>query len=252
MIAALGVVLLGFFIGLVSGATGIGGGTLLAPFLMFVLKVDPFVSVGTDLFVSMITKAAGSAIHKRADNVEMQSVIPLAAAGVIGSGIGIVALAFLKTHVDVHAAQGALRHLIGITLCLCATAIAISSRLRARHERFDTAGYLGLVGTVVAGITTVTGVGVGSLSVPALYFIKGRSGMSAIVGTSLFYATIVTGVGAIAHMFFRDVNYGLAALLLLGSLPGVALGSTLATRAPAALRPLMVVLLAISGVRLIA
>ena len=250
--AALGIILLGMFIGFVSGATGIGGGTLLAPFLMFVLKVDPFVSVGTDLFVSAITKAAGSAIHKRADNVEMQSVIPLGIAGVIGSGIGVIALAFLKTHVDLHAAQGVVRHVIGATLCLCAVAIAISSRLRARHARFDNAGYLGLVGTVVAGITTVSGVGVGSLSVPALYFIKGRSGMSSIVGTSLVYATIVTAAGALAHMFFGDVNYGLAALLLLGSLPGVALGSTLATRAPAALRPLMIALLAVSGARLIA
>lgn len=249
---AVAVVLLGFFIGLVSGATGIGGGTLLAPFLMFVLKVDPFVSVGTDLFVSVITKAVGSLIHKRADNVEMQSVVPLAIAGVIGGGIGIVALAQLKTHVDVHAAQSALRRVIGVTLCICAAAIAVSSKIRARHERFDNAGYLGLVGTVVAGITTVTGVGVGSLSVPALYFIKGRSGMTSIVGTSLVYATIVTAVGAVAHMFFRDVNYALAALLLVGSLPGVALGSTLATRAPAALKPVMVALLAVSGVRLIA
>lgn len=250
--APLAVVLLGFFIGLVSGATGIGGGTLLAPFLMFVLKIDPFVSVGTDLFVSVITKAVGAVIHKRANNVEMQSIAPLAAAGVIGSGIGIVALVFLKHHVDAYAAQGALRHVIGVTLCICAVAIGLSSKLRARHERFDNAGVLGLIGTVVAGITTVTGVGVGSLSVPALYFIKGRSGMPLIVGTSLVYATIVTAVGALAHMLLGDVNYGLAALLLLGSLPGVALGSTLATRAPAALRPVMVALLAVSGLRLIA
>lgn len=248
---AAGVVLLGFFIGLVSGATGIGGGTLLAPFLMFVLKVDPFVSVGTDLFVSVITKAAGSVIHRRAGTVEMQSVVPLAIAGVAGSGIGIVALAHLKTHVDVHVAQSALRRVIGVTLCVCAAAIAISSRLRARHERFDNAGYLGIIGTLVAGITTVTGVGVGSLSVPALYFIKGRSGVASIVGTSLVYATIVTAVGAAAHMAFGDVNYGLAALLLVGSLPGVTLGSTLATRAPSALRPVMVALLAVSGARLI-
>jgi uncharacterized protein len=249
---ALAVVLLGFLIGLVSGATGIGGGTLLAPFLMFVLKVDPFVSVGTDLFVSVITKAVASVIHKRADNVDTQSVTPLAVAGVIGGAIGIVALAFLKNHLDVHAAQTVLRHVIGITLCICALAIAGSSRLRARHERFDNAATLGVMGAIVSAITTVTGVGVGSLSVPALYFIKGRSALSAIVGTSLVYATIVTAIGAGAHMFFGDVNYRLAALLLVGSLPGVTLGSTLATRAPAALKPVIVALLVVSGVRLIA
>jgi uncharacterized protein len=249
---AFAVVLLGFLIGLVSGATGIGGGTLLAPFLMFVLKVDPFVSVGTDLFVSVITKAVGALIHKRADNVDMQSVVPLGIAAIAGGIVGIVSLGILKTHAGVHDGQTVLRHVIGITLCICAFAIAISSRLRARHGRFDNAASLGIMGAIVSAITTVTGVGVGSLSVPALYFIKGRSGVSSIVGTSLVYATIVTAIGAAAHIVFRDVNYGLAALLLIGSLPGVTLGSTLATRAPGALKPIIVALLVISGVRLIA
>jgi uncharacterized membrane protein YfcA len=108
------------------------------------------------------------------------------------------------------------------------------------------------MGGIVSAITTVTGVGVGSLSVPALYFIKGRGGMSSIVGTSLVYATIVTAIGAGAHIAFHDVNYALAGLLLLGSLPGVTLGSAFATRAPAALKPLIVTLLVLSGIRLVA
>ncbi len=248
---ATGVVLLGFLIGLVSGATGVGGGTLLAPFLIFVLKIDPFVSVGTDLFVSAITKAAGSLIHKRANNVETRSLKPLALSGIAGSAIGIALLVFLKWHVDV---QGGtiLRHVIGITLVVCAVAIAFSSKLRARHERFDNPAFLSAMGSVVGAITTVTGVGVGSLSVPALYFIKGRSAISSIVGTSLVYAAVVTTIGALAHVVLGDVNYSLAALLLIGSLPGVALGSTLATRAPSALKPVIVALLVLSGLRLIA
>lgn len=247
---AFAVVVLGFLIGLVSGATGIGGGTLLAPFLMFVLKVDPFVSVGTDLFVSVLTKAVGSLIHKRADNVDMRSVTPLTFGALVGGVIGIAALAILKSVADVHADQ-VLRHIIGVVLCVCALAIAISSNLRARHERFDNALSLGIMGSIVSAVTTVTGVGVGSLSVPALYFIKGRSRMNSIVGTSLVYATIVTAIGATAHIAFRDVNYALAALLLLGSIPGVAIGSAFATRAPAALKPLIVVLLVLSGLRLV-
>lgn len=252
MIEGAVVVLLGFFIGLVSGATGIGGGTLLAPFLIFVLKIDPFVSVGTDLFVSAITKAAGSLIHKRANNVDMETAKPLAISGAIGGGLGIIALVFLKWHIDAHAGGSMLRHVIGIALCVCAVAIAFGSNLRSRHERFDTPGVLGGMGSIVAAITTVTGVGVGSLSVPVLYFVKGRAGMSSIVGTSLVYATVVTTIGALAHVVLGDVNYSLAVLLLVGSLPGVALGSSLATRAPAALKPVIVALLALSGLRLIA
>jgi uncharacterized membrane protein YfcA len=245
-------VLLGFLIGLVSGATGIGGGTLLAPFMMFVLKVDPFVSVGTDLFVSVITKALGSTIHKRANNVDARSMRPLALAGVLGALGGLAALGYLKLHTDVHASEAMLRHIIGIALCLCAVAITFSSKLRANHERYDNAASLGIVGFVVAAITAITSVGVGSLSVPALYFIKGRSKMQTVVGTSLMYATIVTAIGTVGHIVLRDVNYSLAGLLLAGSLPGVALGSTLATRAPSALKPVIVALLVISGLRLIA
>ena len=76
--------------------------------------------------------------------------------------------------------------------------------------------------------------------------------MPSIVGTSLAYATIVTRVGAAGHMALGDVNYPLAALLLLGALPGVALGTTLVTRAPAALKPVVAALLVVSGLRLIA
>jgi uncharacterized membrane protein YfcA len=164
----------------------------------------------------------------------------------------LVALAYLKAHAGSHASQQSLRHIIGIALCVCALAIAFSARLRSQHERYDNAVSLGIVGFVVAAVTSVTSVGVGSLSVPALYFIKGRSKMQTVVGTSLMYATIVTLIGTAGHIVLRDVNYSLAVLLLIGSLPGVVLGSMLATRAPAALKPVIVALLVISGVRLIA
>lgn len=249
---AVAAIALGFLIGLVSGATGIGGGTLLAPFMIFVLRIDPFVSVGTDLFVSAITKIAGSAIHKRANNVEAAAVKPLAISGVAGSLIGIAAIVYLKQHVDMAAGGVLLRHVIGVTLCVCAIAIALGSRLRAGDRRFDNSAFLSTVGSAVAAITTVTGVGVGSLSVPALYFIKGRSAIASVVGTSLAYAAVVTTIGAVGHVLVGDVNYGLAGLLLVGSLPGVALGSVLATRTQGVLRPVIVALLVVSGIRLIA
>lgn len=252
MIAGAAVVLLGFFIGLLVGATGVGAGTVGAPFLIFLLKVDPFVAAGTDLFMSVIVKAVGSFMHIRANKVEPKSFWPLAISGVVGSLFGLLALHQLKAHVDLNGSRQLLRHVIGIVLCLCALAIVFSSRLRSGHDRFDKPAYLSFIGAIVAAITSVTGVGVGSLSVPALYFIMGRSKMPAIVGTSLVYATVVTAVGAAGHAMLGDVNYGLAALLLAGALPGVALGSTLVTRAPAALQPIVAALLVLSGLRLIA
>lgn len=252
MIADGAVVLVGLLIGLLVGATGVGAGTLGAPFLIFLLKVDPFVAVGTDLFMSAIMKAAGSILHKRSGNIEWSSFVPLAISGIIGSIVGLGIVAFLKLHGDVHAARNGMRHVIGIVLFFCALAIAFSSRLRASHQGFDRPVYLSIVGSTVAAVTAVTGVGVGSLSVPALYFLKGRTQTPVIVGTSLAYAAIVTAVGAVGQISLGDVDYGLGTLLLVGALPGVTLGSALVTRAPAMLKPVIAVLLVISGVRLFA
>lgn len=252
MILGLSVVLVGLFIGLLVGSTGIGAGTLGAPFLIYVLKVDPFTAVGTDLFMNATIKAAGSLIHRREKNVDTASVLPLAVSAVVGSLVGLGLLLFLRSHANAESARVLLRHVIGGVVVLCAIAVAVSSRIRTAHSRFDKPAYLAAMGALVAGITAVTGVGVGSLSVPALYFIKGREKIATIVGTSLVYATFVTLVSTLGHAALRDVDYRLAALLLIGALPGVALGSRLTTSASSALKPVIVALLVISGLRLIA
>lgn len=252
MIVDFGIVLLGFLIGLVSGSTGIGGGTLLAPFLMFALKVDPFASVGTDLFVSVITKGIGSIVHRREKNIETSTLVPMCVGGLGGALLGAVALVYLKQHLDLSDSRTALRHAIGIALCVSAVAITVTSIVRARHSSLDKPGFLGVLGGVVAAITTITGVGVGSLSVPALYLVKGRMALSQVVGTSLVFATVVTAVGTISHVALGDVNYRLSALLLCGSCPGVILGSSLSARAPGLLKPAVIALLMVCGARLIA
>jgi uncharacterized membrane protein YfcA len=245
------VVLVGAVIGLLVGATGVGAGTLGAPFLIFALRVDPFTAVGTDLFMNFVIKIAGSLLHRRADNVDVPSLVPLCISAVAGSMGGIAFLAMLKSHGDATAARAMLRHVIGAVIVVCAAAIALSSRLRAPHERFDRPGVLAGIGGIVAALTAITGVGVGSLSVPALYFVKGRAKAATVVGTSLVYAAAVTAVSAAGQMGLGDVNYPLAGLLLGGALPGVVAGSALATRAPDALRPLLVVVLVVSGLRLV-
>ncbi len=250
MLAA-AVVLVGCVIGLLVGATGIGAGTLGAPFLIFALKIDPFVAVGTDLFMNAIVKIAGTIFHERASAIDRAAVLPLAISAVVGSVLGLALLGLLRSHAGARDSREMLRHVIGIVLVLCALAIAFSSRIRSSHERFDTPAYLTAAGTVIAAITTATGVGVGSLSVPALNLIKGRGHMAEVVGTSLFYAAIVTAIGAAGNAVLGNVNYGLAGLLLLGALPGVAAGSALAARAPSALRPVVVVLVAVAGLRLL-
>lgn len=248
---AFAVVFLGFVIGLVSGATGIGGGTLLAPFMMFVLRVDPFISVGTDIFVSVITKGVSAVIHKRANNIDNVLLRPLAIAGVIGAVVGIIVLALLKYSHGAHPAQMELRRIIGIMLLLCAVSI-VFARKSASKGHGEGNVPVSIAGFLIAMVTSVTSVGVGSLSVPVLFFLKGRARMQTVIGTSLAYATVVTAIAAVGQIVLRDVNYVLALELLGGSIPGAIIGSTLMTRASAALRPAVVVLLVISGARLVA
>ena len=248
---ALAVAGLGFAVGVLVGATGIGGGSLLAPVLIFVLRLNPFVSVGTDLFVSAITKIVGAIVHRRANNVDTALALPLCIAGVAGAVLGTVLLATMKYHVDVVPAQTVLKRIIGIALLVCAAFVAVSLNGRWRFTVRNEGRYAAVIGTLVALVTTITGVGVGSLSVPSLYLISGRRAMTLVVGTSLVFGAVVTALAAVAHVALHDVDYALSGLLLVGGVPGVWLGSRIAARASRYLRPAIAVLLAVVGVKLV-
>lgn len=251
MTYALAVAGLGFAVGVLVGATGIGGGTLLAPVLIFVLRLNPFVSVGTDLFVSAITKIVGAIVHRRADQVDTKLAWPLCIAGVAGAIVGTVLLTTMKYHVDVVAAQSLLKRIIGIALLICAAFVAVSLNEKLRFTVRKERRAAGFIGTFVAIVTTVTGVGVGSLSVPSLYLISGRRAMATVVGTSLVFGAVVTALAAVAHVALHDVDYALSGLLLIGGVPGVWLGSRMGARAGAYLRPAIAVLLVIVGLKLL-
>jgi len=247
----LAVIGLGLGVGVLVGATGIGGGTLLAPVLIFVLRLNPFVSVGTDLFVSAITKIVGAIVHRRANNVDTKLAVPLCIAGVVGAILGTVLLTTMKYHVDVAAAQSLLKRIIGIALLICAAFVALSLNEKLRFTVRNESRAAGIIGALVAIVTTITGVGVGSLSVPALYLISGRRAMATVVGTSLVFGAVVTALGAIAHVALHDVDYALSGLLLVGGVPGVWIGSRIGARAAAYLRPAIAVLLVIVGAKLL-
>lgn len=248
----LGIVALGLLIGLISGATGIGGGTLLAPFLMFVLKIDPFTAVGTDLVTSFVTKAVGSVVHRRENNIDRATLIPVCVGGLAGAIAGTFLLMALKSHYNITDGQHVLRRAIGVALALSAVAIGLPSMFRSRRSERPATTVLGAIGAVVGAITTTTGVGVGALTVPALYLANGELALRRVVGTTIVFATVVTAVGTVLHVGIGDVNYRICLLLLCGSCPGVVLGSMLSGRISNVLKPAIVVLLIISGARLIA
>lgn len=248
--ALLATIALGFSVGLLTGSTGIGGGSLLAPALI-ILNVNPFISVGTDLFVSALTKAVGAYVHHRSGTLYREILPALCIGGCVGALAGAAGLTLFKDGVDPIVAQKVLRRAIGVVLFMCAIAMALPVARRFCRERRAPLPATGVAGSLIGLITTVTGIGVGSLSVPTLQFLTQGSSMPAIVGSSLVFGMVVTLIGAGAHATMHNIDYRLGAILLLGAVPGVALGGFVSIRAAALLRRIVIVLLVASGLRLV-
>ncbi|HEX5110732.1 MAG TPA: sulfite exporter TauE/SafE family protein [Vicinamibacterales bacterium] len=245
----------GFFVGILIGLTGIGGGAIMTPFLILVLGTRPVVAVGTDLVYGAVTKIVGAYFHWRQGTVNLQLVRRLAVASVPG---GLLAVALLRTMprsgLD---ADAAVRRVLGVVLIMVAvlmvlrlrrnTVIAIPERWRTRLQGPGTYAIGGLVGALVG----FTSVGSGSLLVPFLVSVYPLT-TPQIVGTDVFHAAILVTVTAVAHAQGQSVDWLLASSLLLGSVPGVTVGSWMAPRVSSLwLRAALAALLLLTGVNLI-
>jgi len=245
----------GFFVGILIGLTGIGGGAIMTPFLILVLGTRPVVAVGTDLVYGAVTKIVGAYFHWRQGTVDLQLVRRLATASVPG---GLLAVALLRTMprsgVD---ADVAVRRVLGVVLIVVAllmvarlrggTMLAIPERWRKPLQGAGTYAIGGLVGALVG----FTSVGSGSLLVPFLVSVYPLT-TPQIVGTDVFHAAILVTATAAAHAQGQSVDWLLASSLLLGSIPGVTIGSWMAPRVSSRwLRVALAVLLFLTGVNLI-
>jgi uncharacterized protein len=245
----------GFFVGVLIGLTGIGGGAIMTPFLILVLGTRPVVAVGTDLVYGAMTKIVGAYFHWRQGTVNLQLVRRLATASVPG---GLLAVALLRrmprSGMD---ADAAVRRVLGFVLILVAvlmvlrlrqnTMIAIPERWRTRLQGPGTYAIGGLVGALVG----FTSVGSGSLLVPFLVSVYPLT-TPQIVGTDVFHAAILVTVTAAAHAQGESVDWLLASSLLLGSIPGVTVGSWMAPRVSSRwLRAALAALLLLTGMNLI-
>lgn len=246
-------ILAGAATGLLIGLTGMGGGALMTPFLIAVAGVRPVYAVGTDLLYAALTKVLGGYRHLRLGTVDRALAVRLALGSVPGVLIGTAVLAWLQGHGEA-AVDRFVTRALGVALILTAAAVAwrawrsVPSTGRARAV----AGRLLVPAAFALGLMVgITSVGSGSLFVVLLAFATPLS-VERIVGTDVFHAALLTLVGAMAHWGSGTVQPEIAAQLLIGSLPGVWVGSTLAARLPRrVLSGAVAVLLFASGLRLI-
>jgi uncharacterized protein len=257
----LGVVLIGLLVGFLIGLTGMGGGALMTPLLLWTGWVAPTVAVGTDLVWNALTKTVGAAVHYRHKNVNLRLVWKLVSGSIPGALFGLYLIGLLKKTAGVAYIDHLIVRLLGGTLILVATLIIFKGYIRswlpaiAAHSATNEnlkGWQVPLLGFVVGVLVSFTSVGSGSLIVTTLLLMFPGERLNQLVGSDVFHGVLLVGVAALGHWHLGDVNLRLVGGLLLGSVPGVWIGSFIASHIPeGSLRPAVAVLLFVTGVKLL-
>jgi uncharacterized membrane protein YfcA len=247
----------GLLVGFLVGLTGVGGGSLMTPLLVLLFHVTPTTAVGTDLLYAATTKIFGTMVHGARATVDWVIVRRLASGSVPAAVITLFVLS--RVGHPPTTANNAILVSLGVMLILTAFATFFQKRLaefakRAEHREPRKT----LVPTVVLGVVlgvavTMSSVGAGAIGVTALLLLYPALRVSGIVGSDIAHALPLTLVAGFGHWVIGDVNLLLLVNLLIGSIPGVIVGSLMATRSPdKVLRPVLAVVLLISGFKLLA
>ncbi|MBP0113528.1 MULTISPECIES: sulfite exporter TauE/SafE family protein [Bradyrhizobium] len=227
----------GFGVGLLVGMTGVGGGSLMTPLLILLFGVHPSTAVGTDLLYAAATKTGGSIVHGWSRSVHWPAVLRLACGSIPASALTLLVLWKLDPRSDTE------RSLVNVVLCfallLTATSLifrkALMERYRKSLERVDertTAVATVVTGIVLGALVSISSVGAGAVGVTVLLLLYPRLPMASIVGSDIAHAVPLTLVAGVGHWALGDVDWGLMGVLLMGSLPGIVVGSYSATRVP--------------------
>jgi uncharacterized membrane protein YfcA len=253
----------GFAVGLLVGLTGVGGGSLMTPLLVLLFGFKPATAVGTDLLYAAITKSGGSWVHHRHDNIDWGITGRLALGSVPAAGLTVLLLAQLgvQGHGDRNATEGLISVVLGVALLLTALSLFFRQRLldyakrRSASADFSNRHVAGLtiaVGAVLGVLVTISSVGAGALGVTALTFLYPQLATRRIVGSDIAHAVPLTLVAGLGHWWLGTVDGMLLVSLLIGSLPGIALGAHFAAKVPErALRGLLASVLLLVGGKLI-
>jgi len=227
----------GFGVGLLVGMTGVGGGSLMTPLLILLFGIHPTTAVGTDLLYAAATKTGGSVIHGWARSVHWPAVLRLACGSIPASALTLLMLWKLDLRGDAE------RNLVNLVLCfallLTATSLifrkSIMERYRKRLEGVSerTTAFATVVTGIVLGVlVSISSVGAGAVGVTVLLLLYPRLPMATIVGSDIAHAVPLTLVAGTGHWLLGSVDWALMGVLLMGSLPGIILGSYSATRMP--------------------
>jgi uncharacterized protein len=252
------VILFGFFVGILVGMTGIGGGSLMTPLLILVLGTAPVTAIGTDLAYAAVTKTVGGWRHWRRGSVDMGIALWLAVGSIPGALGGVQALNMLEKALGGESFDTFLLVIVGAALLITGAAVLAralflnvdSERHTVQLDRRHKIAAV-LIGISVGFVLGLTSAGSGALIAVGLILVFRLTPLR-VVGTDVFHAALLLWVAAFAHVVSGNVDFGLAGNILIGSLPGVWIGSNLAFRLPEnALRPTLAIVLLAAGLALL-
>jgi uncharacterized protein len=257
--------LFGLLVGFLVGLTGVGGGSLMTPFLVAVMGVPAPTAVGTDLTFATLTKLTGSLQHFRQRSVNVEIAVFLGMGSIPAGLLGVGTLEWIKGSFDPARVESIMITIIAATLVLVGVSLIYrdyfmpKGRVGPKPGRWDgksrmsrrRRAYTVLFGALGGYLVGLTSIGSGSVMAVILLLLYPIA-PAVIVGTDITHAMVLSFVVGIAHMTQGNVDFALAGTLLLGSIPGVLIGSRMAPWIPGKpLKLILAIMLIFVGTRLL-
>jgi uncharacterized membrane protein YfcA len=247
----------GFVVGVLVGITGVGGGSLMTPLLILLFGVHPATAVGTDLLYAATTKSAGTLIHGFAGSIDWGVVWRLAVGSLPVTVITLVVL----SHIDRRGATASslITTVLGIALFLTSAVLLFRKRIVARYGArlgaFDsrrTTLFTIAMGGAIGFLVSISSVGAGAIGAMGLVLLYPRMPMARIVGSDIAHAVPLTLLAGFGHWMLGSTDWRLLGTLLIGSLPGIVIGSYYCSRVPeGALRTVLAITLTVVACKLL-
>lgn len=233
-------IIAGFLVGVVVGMTGVGGGALMTPVLVLIFGFAPQTAVGTDLIFAAVTKSAGWVVHGLRGTVDWQVFRRLCCGSLPAA---LLTVCYLFNNRSPVAKDGLIVHMVGLAIVITASGLLAKplihrlglGRRLGSPEKFLRLQALCtiLAGAILGTLVALTSIGAGALGATMLlYLYPLRMKPATLIGTDIAHAIPLALVAGAGHLAIGNVDFILLRNLLIGSIPGIILGSLLSTRAP--------------------
>jgi uncharacterized membrane protein YfcA len=235
-------IIFGLGVGLLVGMTGMGGGSLMTPLLILFIGTSPVTAVGSDITYAAITKTVGGWRHLRMKTVNLGLSFWLACGSVPAAIAGVWVIDYLHNKYG-NALDDVVLTMLGVALIVVGAIVLVRSLFVSRMVNGERESFTierkHKVAAVAIGVSTgfvigLTSAGSGTLIAVCLIVLY-RMAPRQVVGTDIFHAAVLLWAAGIAHIVAGNVDFALVGTILIGSIPGIWIGSNLSARLPTGL-----------------